>query len=179
MKRTLLPSILLSLMTTLALGAGSNLLTNGDLALCPCLEENSVNKEDHTNVNKCAYPVGSTEIKGWEVTRDQVYLTYVKKSERRWIDLNGTGGVKQSFSSPSRGVHTLKFRLEGNPQGPSEQTVVIEGPGLNVQENVGKDNRRLVEVQFTPSESTSAIEIYATKSGRGPRIDQLSVESSR
>lgn len=177
MKRILLPTVLLGLITGLALGAGTNLLSNGDLSQCPCLEENPNNKEDHTNVHKCPYPPGSTEIQGWEVTRDKVYLTYVKKSGRRWIDLNGTGGVKQSFSSPTRGVHTLKFRLEGNPQGPSEQSVVIEGPGIKVQENVPSDKRRPVEVQFTPSEDTSTVEIYATSTGRGPRIDLLSVES--
>ena len=178
MNRKFLSMLVVGAATAVALAAGGNLLTNGDLSQCPCLEDSS-SKEDHSNVIKVPYQVGSTELKGWTVTHDTVYLTFIKGKEksRRWLDLMGSGGVKQSFECQPKGMCVLKFRMEGNPQGPSEQTVAIQGPGLNVQENVGNDKRRMVEVQFVPNESTATIELYGANSGRGPRIDKLSVES--
>ena len=180
MKQNFLVTALVGLVATLALAGNSNLLANGDLSECKSLEtlQAAGNKEDHTNVYKFAYAVGSSELGGWTVTRDQVFLTFDKRpGNRRWLDLNGGGGVKQSFDCPPKSMCVLKFRLEGNPQGPSEQTVSIAGPGLDVQESVSADKRRLVEVQFVPTSSPATVEIYATTSGRGPRIDRMSVEA--
>lgn len=154
---------------------GANLLANGDLLESPNPTK-MAGAEEHTNVWKAALGVDAS-VPGFKVTRSSIYLAASKKTGKRWLDLNGGGGVIQTIAvTPSR-RYLLKFTLEGDPKGRNEQSVAIQGPGLNTSENVDKEGRRQITTQFTPTTGEAALEIYATSGGRGPRIFNLSVEA--
>ena len=155
--------------------AGSNLLANGNLLESPNPAK-MTKVEEHGNTWKA--PLQPEEsVPGFKVTRSLIYLVLSKKTNKRWLDLNGGGGVSQTLSLTPNRPYLLKFTLEGDPKGRGEQSVAIQGGGLNTSENVGNEGRRVVKAQFTPTMSQASLEIYATSGGRGPRIFDLSVEA--
>ncbi|MFN8610291.1 MAG: hypothetical protein U0931_22330 [Vulcanimicrobiota bacterium] len=175
MKRPLYTAFLSGLLILSGWGAGSNLLTNGSLADSPNPSKDQ-GTEEHDHTWKAPYEVESS-LPGFKVTRGKVYLVLSKRSTKRWIDLNGGGGVLQNLTLTPNRPYLLRFTLEGDPQGRDEQSVSIQGPGLNTSENVSPEGRRVITSQFTPTLNQGAVEIYATSGGRGPRIFNLSVEA--
>lgn len=155
--------------------AGPNLLSNGNLLESPNPAK-TAGVEEHGNTWKAPLEAGAS-VPGFTVTRARVYLVASKKSGKRWLDLNGNGGVSQNLSVSANRSYLLKFTLEGDPKGRGEQSVAIEGAGLNTSENVDSQGRRVVKAQFTPTSTQAALEIRATSGGRGPRIFDLSVEA--
>lgn len=175
MKRQMLTMVLA---TGLALGAGAagaNLLANDNLLESPHPAK-APGAEEHTNVWKAPLAVDAS-VPGFKVTRNSIYLVATKSTSKRWLDLNGGGGVSQSIAVTPNRPYLLKFTLEGDPKGSGEQSVALQGPGLNTSENVSNEGRRQVTAQFTPSTGQATVEIYATSGGRGPRIFNLAVEA--
>lgn len=175
MKRPMQTLVLAAGMFLAAGAAGANLLANGNLLESPNPAK-MAGAEDHTNVWKAPLAVDAS-VPGFKVTRGSIYLVVSKKTNKRWLDLNGGGGVSQSIAVTANRRYLLKFTLEGDPKGRGEQSVAIQGPGLNTSENVRNDGRREITAQFTPTLGDAALEIYATSGGRGPRIFNVSVEA--
>ncbi|MBX3167169.1 MAG: hypothetical protein KF760_07145 [Candidatus Eremiobacteraeota bacterium] len=155
--------------------AGANLLINGNLLESPDPAK-APGVEEHTNTWKAPLAVDAS-VPGFKVTRNSIYLVVSKNTNRRWLDLNGSGGVLQTVAVTPNNRYLLKFTLEGDPVGRDEQRVSIQGAGLHTSESVGDGERRQITAQFTPTMGQTAIEIYATSGGRGPRIFNLSVEA--
>jgi hypothetical protein len=157
------------------IASGANLLANGNLLESPDPAK-MTGVEEHTNTWKAPLAVEAS-VPGFKVTRSPIFLVLSKKSGRRWLDLNGRGGVSQAIAVTPNRRYLLKFTLEGDPQGRGEQSVALQGAGLNTSENVRNDGRRQVTAQFTPTSNEANLEVYATSSGKGPRICDLSVEA--
>lgn len=155
--------------------AGSNLLANGNLLESPNPAK-MANAQEHSNTWKAPLAPGDS-VPGFKVTRNPIYLVASKNKNKRWLDLNGGGGVAQTLNLTANRPYLLKFTLEGDPRGRAEQTVTIQGAGLSTSENVDPDGRRVVKAQFIPTMGQASLEIYAATGGRGPRIFDLSVEA--
>ncbi len=175
MKRQLQTLVLAAGFILSAGAAGANLLANGNLLESPNPAK-MAGAEEHDNVWKAPLAVDAS-LPGFKVTRGSIYLVVSKKTNRRWLDLNGGGGVSQSISVTPNRRYLLKFTLEGDPKGRGEQSVALSGAGLNTSENVGNESRREITAQFTPTMGDAVMEVYATSGGRGPRIYNLSVEA--
>ena len=154
--------------------AATNLLNNGNLLESPSPAK-MAGAEEHSNVWKAPLAVDAS-VPGFKVTRSQIFLVMAKKSQKRWLTLDG-GGIAQTVAVTPNRPYLLKFTLEGDPQGRGEQSVAIQAPGVNTSENVSNDGRRQITTQFTPTSNQAALEIYGSSGGRGPRVFDLSVEA--
>lgn len=175
MHKTLFTGLLATAFVFSGWAAGSNLLTNGNLMESPNPAQ-MPSVEDHDNTWKAPIEPGSS-LPGFKATRSKVYLVLSKQSNKRWIDLNGGGGVTQTLGLTPNRTYRLRFTLEGDPRGYDDQSVAVEAEGLNGAQSVKCDGRRIVTAQFTPTTGQSAVEIYATGGGRGPRVYNLTVEA--
>lgn len=175
MKRQLQTVVLALGLVAGAAAAGANLLANGNLLESPNPAK-TAGVEEHTNTWKVPLAVDAS-VPGFKVTRGPIFLVMSKKTSKRWLDLNGSGGVSQTIAVTPNRRYLFKFTLEGDPVGRGEQSVAIVGAGLNTSENVSKDGRRQVTAQFTPTSNEATLEVYATSGGRGPRAFDLSVEA--
>lgn len=175
MKRQVQTLVLAAGLALAAGAAGANLLTNGNLLESPNPAK-AAGAEEHSNTWKMPLAVDAS-VPGFKVTRGSIYLVAAKKGSKRWLDLNGGGGVSQTVAVTPNRAYLLRFTLEGDPKGRGEQSVALQAPGLNTSENVDSEGRRQVTAQFTPTLGQAAIEVYATSGGRGPRIFDLSVEA--
>lgn len=158
-----------------AAAAGANLLANGNLLESPNPAK-MAGVEEHTNTWKAPLAVEAS-VPGFKATRSPIFLVISKKTSKRWLDLNGGGGISQTVAVTPNRRYLFKFTLEGDPAGRGEQSVAIQGAGLNTSENIRNDGRRQVTAQFTPTSNEATLEVYATSGGRGPRVFDLSVEA--
>jgi choice-of-anchor C domain-containing protein len=140
---------------------------------------------------------GSTEIKGWIVTRGQIDVveehdgTWKAADGTRSLDLHGSpgfGGVKQSFATQAGRKYRVTFQMSGNPGVPHEKVqLAVEAAGKAKEfelDMAGRSDKDLKWEQksweFTAKEATTVLELRtampATSNGfGGPAIDDVRV----
>ena len=138
---------------------------------------------------------GSTEIKGWTVTRGQIdYVgSYWQAADgTHSIDLQGStgtiGGIKQTFPTTKGQKYRVTFALAGNPdKGPTEKILEVNAADQTKTftfDITGKTRQDMgwvtVTWEFTAKDDMTTLEFYAPRtepSGWGPVIDNVSVVS--
>jgi choice-of-anchor C domain-containing protein len=156
-----------------------NLLVNGSF------EDGPDDVPDFKSLDK-----GSTDIKGWKVTRGQIDLIgtfWTSADGKRSLDLHGSpgyGGVEQTFKTRKGAKYKVELQLAATP-GAGERGIWVEAAGDKKKfEADSKDgtpekmNWVKVEWEFTATGDQTTLEIYTTEMGddlRGPAVDQVSV----
>lgn len=154
--------------------AQSNLLINGSFEEGP-----------HPGGFSTLQP-GSTDIKGWIVTRasiDYIGSTMPSSHGKRHLDLDGTpgyGGVQQTFSTTSGQKYRVTFDMAGNPGGPpTTKKMAVQAAGQSAVFSHDADLNWASKVwEFTATSPSTTIEFYSldTEGGYcGPLLDNVSV----
>jgi choice-of-anchor C domain-containing protein len=158
---------------------GGNLLVNGSF------EEGPDDIGEYKSLDK-----GSTDIKGWKVTRGQIDLIgtfWVSAHGSRSLDLHGSpgyGGVEQTFKTKKGTRYKLELQLAATPDS-GERGIWVEAAGEKKKFDVNsgdgtKEKLKWEKVtwEFTAVSDETTLEIYTTEKGddlRGPVIDEVSV----
>ena len=149
--------------------------------------------EAHKAVN-----AGSTEIRGWVVTRGQI--DYIGKHwqaahGQRSLDLHGSpgiGGVKQTLPTRKGQKYRMTFALAGNPNaqaGPANYTVAVEAAGAKAEFSFNAAGRTEKEMgwqtciwDFVAQGEATTLEIYSPMTQwpfAGPAVDDVQVTMVR
>jgi choice-of-anchor C domain-containing protein len=162
---------------------GQNLLVNGSFEEGPDLMDNPL----------LTLPKGSTDIKGWEVTRGDIDFigAYWQAAEgKRSLDMNGLvkGGIAQTFKTVKGRRYRVTFSLAGNPDlGGGERKLVVSAAGKSAEysfDATGKGAQAMGWVtktwEFIAVASQTTLEFYSLTEGAcGPALDNVSVMTLR
>jgi choice-of-anchor C domain-containing protein len=135
---------------------------------------------------------GSTDIKGWVVTRGQIdYIgTHWQHADgKRSLDLGGSpgfGGVKQTFKTRKGQKYKVTFSLAGNPGGGvAEKKLGVKAAGKEeffTFDTTGKSQEAMGWVtktwEFTAEGAETTLELYDAMTDdpfAGPALDNVSV----
>jgi len=163
----------------------ANLLVNGSFEEGPTF-----------NVHKALDP-GSTEIKGWTVTRGQIDVCeehgegWKAAHGSRSLDLHGSpgrGGVQQSFATRPGRKYRVTFSMSGNPGVPHDKVqLAVEAAGevkefeCSMEGKTHKDLKWEKKTwQFTAKDKTTVLELRTAMGPTsnpfgGPAIDDVQV----
>ena len=138
---------------------------------------------------------GSTEIKGWEVSRGSVdYIgSYWQQADgKRSIDLNGSGrgGVSQAIKTKKGQKYAVTFNLAGNPEGGAAVKKMKVGAVGNSNEFTfditGKSRTEMGWAsktwEFTATADETTLEFYSTTDdddAYGPVLDNVTVKEAK
>jgi len=183
--KSLFLTLVVSALATAALAAPApvkktNLLVNGSFEEGPPVG------------NWLSLNPGSTDIKGWEVTRGQIDLVgnyWPAAQGNRSLDLHGSpglGGVKQSFETRPGRTYVVSFSLAANPDGAEKKkTIGVSAAGMTGEFTADATNRTNKDVgwqkttwKFTAAEKKTTIEFYTlmkSDESCGPLLDDVSV----
>jgi choice-of-anchor C domain-containing protein len=158
----------------------ANLLVNGSFEEGPKVDARGFKPLDK----------GSTEIKGWTVTRGQIdYIEsfWQAADGKRSIDLHGSpgfGGVQQTFATKKGQLYRVTFSLAGTP-GAGKKRVAVRAAGKKgeFQFDGSKTTREKMdwEVQtwfFKAVADKTTLEIHTletTDPQQGPALDNVAV----
>ena len=188
-KTTILAFVAVTLIFGLLTKANANLILNGSF-------ENGPDPGAMITL-----PPGSTDIFGWEVTRDEIDYkgTFWDASDGgRSLDLDnspGFGGIKQTFATTPGEVYTVTFDMSGNPywdpqlNDPAIKYMRVEAAGrsadfsFTVFAGQWYDNMGWVthSWQFTANSNSTTLEFYSLHTSPpysgwcGPVLDNVSV----
>lgn len=139
-----------------------------------------------------AFNPGSTEIKGWTVTRGQIDIVdsyWPGAQGNRSIDLHGSpgfGGIQQTIATKPGRSYTVTFSLAGNPDGSVPKKEIGVSAGKQKTEftfdATGKTLKDMGWVRktwrFTATEKETVVEFFTlmqVDDACGPVIDDVSV----
>jgi len=160
-----------------------NLLVNGSFEEGP----------DTANMGFTWYNEGSTDIKGWTVTRGQLsYIgTYWQHADgKRSLDMHGGpgfGGIKQAFKTKKGQKYRVTFSLAGNPLGQNpKKDLGVSAAGkeekfvFDTTDKTVKDmgwSTQVWDFVATGDETTLEFRTLMTDDGDcGPALDKVSVK---
>ena len=190
-KTTILVFVAVTFIFGLLTNANANIIVNGSFEAGP--EPGDV----------IALPDGSTEIDGWEVSRDAVdYIgtCWLASEGDRSLDLDpsaGFGGIKQTFDTAPGVMYLVTFAMAGNPyRGFNDPYIKYMGVSAAGQsddfafDTEGKSYPSPMgwvthDWQFTANDTSTTLEFYSLHtfddgySGYcGPALDNVSVSVS-
>ena len=140
---------------------------------------------------------GSTDIKGWEVTRGQIDV--LQEADGKWkaadgkrcLDLHGSpgfGGVKQSFATRVGKKYRVTFQMSGNPGvGHTEVKLAVRAAGKDQEFAVDMDGKTVEDLkwekktwEFTATEATTVLKLHTampdtSNAFGGPMLDDVKV----
>jgi choice-of-anchor C domain-containing protein len=137
---------------------------------------------------------GSTDIKGWTVTRGQIdYIGpghWASGEGKRSLDLHGSpgyGGVKQTIKTEKGKKYVVTFKMASTPGGsPLEKSLWVEAGGARKKftfdakgKSVTEMGWEAVEWEFTAAGDETEVEFYTAEDSdpdRGPALDDVSVK---
>jgi choice-of-anchor C domain-containing protein len=139
---------------------------------------------------------GSTDIKGWEVTRGQIdYIgSYWKAADgKRSIDLHGSpglGGVKQTFKTTKGQKYKVTLSLAVNPDSTKKtKKVAVEAAGQKKEFELDGADKTREEMGwqtktwgFTADGAETTLEVYTLETedeACGPALDNVSVVAAK
>lgn len=135
---------------------------------------------------------GSTEIKGWTVTRgamDYIGTHWQHADGNRSLDLHGSpgyGGIKQTFKTKKGQKYKATFSLAGNPEGTvPEKKLGVEAAGVKAEFTFDVTGKTVTDMgwttktwEFTADGTETTIEFYSLMTeddSWGPALDNVSV----
>src|SRR5689334_4278308 len=174
-----------ALALVLPVGLAAPARTTGNLLVNGSFEDGPDDVGDFKPLDK-----GSTDIKGWKVTRGQIDLIgtfWTSADGKRSLDLHGSpgyGGVEQTIKTKKGAKYKVELQLAATP-GAGERGIWVEAAGDRKKFEVdSKDGTReklnwtKVVWEFTATGDQTTLEIYTTEKGdnfQGPAIDDVSV----
>jgi choice-of-anchor C domain-containing protein len=141
---------------------------------------------------------GSTDMKGWVVTRGQIDITQQNKDQwkaahgKRALDLHGSpgfGGVEQTIATKPGKRYKVTFRMSGNPGVPEHKKVQlgVRAAGLDKEFELSMEGRTYEDLkweemtwEFTAKDKATTIEFHTAMPATsnafgGPLLDDVKV----